>query len=198
MGSPPNLLAVGLSQLVVRALVTACTVILTVIAVEEMPAGARAFGISLLGLCGAFGVGICLMALPLADLGAGGWRLLWFLAAARPAGRGRESAATCPRAGASRRPTTRSAMAGHGGACACWPRPAFLLAALRVAGLAADEPLPARRAGLLGHPHQRVQRPHRTRPAFLGVVVGGRIADLHGRRLIGAVARRSAGAGLTR
>jgi len=68
-GLAPNLIVSGSSQLVVRALVTACAVILTVIAVEEMPSGARAFGISLLGLCGALGSASASLALPLPTTG---------------------------------------------------------------------------------------------------------------------------------
>src|SRR5690606_2423788 len=52
---------------------------LAVLVAEEMPAGSRAYGISLLSMAGALGVGLALFALPLADTGEGGWRLLYGL-----------------------------------------------------------------------------------------------------------------------
>jgi len=75
----PNLVAVGGSQLIVRVVVSACTVLLVVIAAEEMPAGARAYGVTLLGLSGAIGVGICVIALPLCNVGESTWRILYVI-----------------------------------------------------------------------------------------------------------------------
>src|SRR3546814_6178813 len=59
---------------------TAGAVLLAIIAAEEMPAGPRAYAISLLSMAGALGVGMCLWVLPLADTGEGGWRPLFGLA----------------------------------------------------------------------------------------------------------------------
>ena len=86
-----------------------------------MPAGARAFGISLLGLSGALGVGICLMALPLADTGPGGWRLLWFLTLLGlpvVAGIGR----LLPESRRFEAPMTRADGRPRSAAVRCWPR----------------------------------------------------------------------------
>ena len=63
-----------MAQTVVRGCATAGGVLVGIVAAEEMPSGSRAFALSLLAAAGAFGAGLCLMALPLADTGtaAGG------------------------------------------------------------------------------------------------------------------------------
>ena len=87
----PDLVALGVAQTLVRGLATAGGVLVVVVAAEEMPAGSRAFAITLIGAAGAFGAGLCLMVLPLADLGEGGWRVVMLasllLLPARPARR---------------------------------------------------------------------------------------------------------------
>ena len=47
---------------------TAGGVLVGIVAAEEMPSGSRAFAFSLLAAAGAFGAGLCLLALPLADI----------------------------------------------------------------------------------------------------------------------------------
>ena len=182
----PGLAAVAASQLVVRTCVFAGTVLVTVIAAEEMPAGARAYGITLLGLSGALGVGVCLIALPVADLGDGAWRALYVLPLAglpvlRRAGR--------------RLPESRRfevvhrqvPMAGHG------RRLALLAGSTLLLNLFKDP------AGQLLNEFLRDERGFSAArislfsiatnlPGFLGVVVGGRIADVRGRRGVGSVA----------
>jgi MFS family permease len=72
----PDLVSLGAAQTLVRGCATAGGVLVGIVAAEEMPAGSRAFAFSLIAAAGAFGAGLCLMALPLADLGEGGWRLV--------------------------------------------------------------------------------------------------------------------------
>jgi MFS family permease len=72
----PDLVTLGVAQTGVRGLATAGGVLVVVVAAEEMPAGSRAFAITLIGAAGAFGAGLCLMALPFADLAEGGWRVV--------------------------------------------------------------------------------------------------------------------------
>ncbi|MEQ1788400.1 MAG: MFS transporter, partial [Acidimicrobiales bacterium] len=75
-GLAPDLLTLGIGQTIVRGLATAGGVLVVIVAAEEMPAGSRAFSVTLIGAAGAFGAGLCLMALPLADLGEQGWRVV--------------------------------------------------------------------------------------------------------------------------
>jgi putative MFS transporter len=190
----PWLAGVVTSQFVVRVLVSASTVLLTVTAAEEMPAGARAWGVSVLGLCGAVGVGICLLALPLADLGTSAWRILYAIPLlGLPA----------LRAVARRLPETRRfevahpevRMAGHAGRLWLLAGSAFLLNIFK-------DP-----ASQLLNEFLRDERGYSASgitlfsvvtnvPGFFGVVIGGAIADRFGRRGIGAVAVVS-GAGFT-
>lgn len=182
----PNLIGVGFSQLVTRTMVTSCTVLLTVIVAEEMPKGARAYGITLLGCSGAIGVGACLVALPLADLGESAWRALYVLPllgilVVRRAGR---------RLPESRRfevPHDDVAMAGHGRRLWLLAMSALLLNVFKdPASQLLNEFLRDER----GFSASRISlfSIATNLPGFLGVVVGGRIADARGRRGVGAVA----------
>ena len=67
----------GASQMISRSLSTAMFVLLLVIAAEEVPAGARAYAVSVLTLSAGLGSGMVVWLLPLADLGLRGWRILF-------------------------------------------------------------------------------------------------------------------------
>ena len=67
----------GASQMVSRSLSTAMFVLLLVIAAEEVPAGARAYAVSVLTLSAGLGSGMVVWLLPLADLGLRAWRILF-------------------------------------------------------------------------------------------------------------------------
>lgn len=76
----PSLAALAGIQVVGRSFVTGAALLLAIVAAEEMPAGARAYAVSLLGMSAAVGAGTCVILLPLADLGARGWRVLFGVA----------------------------------------------------------------------------------------------------------------------
>lgn len=190
----PDLVTVGLSQAVVRGLTTAGAVLLVVIAAEEMPAGARAYAVSLLSMAGALGVGMCLWVLPLADIDERGWRLLYALPLlALPVVRHVGKHLT-----ESRRFTVTHAavgMAGHG-------RRFWLLA---VSALLLN--LFTAPASQLMNEFLRDERGFSAArislftictntPGAIGIVVGGRLADVRGRRLVGAIGV-AGGVGLT-
>ena len=75
----PDLAWLGISQTVARAFSAALTLVISIMAVEEMPAGSRAFAVSVLTATAALGAGICVMLLKLADLGPWAWRLLYLV-----------------------------------------------------------------------------------------------------------------------
>ncbi len=75
----PTLEVLGVSQTLARGFTTAVTLLLAVVAAEEMPAGARAYAISVMTMTGALGAGMAIWALPLADVGEQGWRILYVL-----------------------------------------------------------------------------------------------------------------------
>lgn len=60
----PSLAWLGATQLVARAFATALAVLITVVAAEEMPRGSRAYAVSVLGMAGGLGAGVCVLALP--------------------------------------------------------------------------------------------------------------------------------------
>lgn len=181
----PDLITIGASQAIVRGLTTAGAVLLAIIAAEEMPAGSRAFAISLLAMAGALGVGMCLWALPLADTGTHGWRLTYALSllglpvvrfVARHLTESRRFAVTHP----------QIAMAGHG-------RRFWLLAVSALLLNLFTSP-----ASQLMNEFLRDERGFSAArislftiltntPGAIGVVVGGHLADVRGRRGVAAV-----------
>jgi MFS family permease len=75
----PNLAWLTATQTLGRPLGLALDILITVIAAEEMPRGARAYAVAVLAMSTGLGSGFCVIALPLADLGVRAWRLLYVL-----------------------------------------------------------------------------------------------------------------------
>jgi MFS family permease len=73
----PNLAGLVASQAVARGAMAAAVVMLGIIVAEEMPAGARAYAVSLLAMTTALGAGMALWILPVADIGLRAWRILY-------------------------------------------------------------------------------------------------------------------------
>lgn len=190
----PDLVTLGLTQTVVRALTTSGAVLVVIMAAEEMPAGARAFALSLLSMSGALGVGMCLWVLPLADVDERAWRLLYAVPLlalpvvrhiARHLRESRRFAVTHAEVG----------MAGHG-------RRFWLLAASALLLNLFTAP-----ASQLMNEFLRDERGFSAArislftiltntPGSIGIVVGARLADTRGRRIVGAVGV-AGGVGLT-
>ena len=181
----PSLTALSASQLMARAFATALAVLITIIAAEEVPRGSRAYAVSVLGMAGGLGAGLCVMALPLADLGPQAWRILYLLAlAGLPL-----TVGLARRLQESRRfsaPHLTVALAGHGRRLALLAASAFLLAVFSAPAsqlqnefLRDERNFSASRIALFTI--------LTVTPAGIGVVVGGRLADLHGRRMVGAL-----------
>jgi MFS family permease len=170
----------------VRSFSTALAILIAVVAAEEMPAGARAFAASVLSMSAALGAGICVMALPLADLGSGGWRLVFLLPLlALPAVPG--LARRLPESRRFVAPHRAARFTGHGGRLALLATSTFLVQ-LFVAP-----------ASQLQNEFLRDERGYSAlgitlftictnTPAGIGVLAGGRLADRRGRRVVGAVA----------
>ncbi len=68
------------TQAVGRPMGLALDLLIAVAAAEEMPRNSRAYAISVLAMASGLGAGIAVMGLPLADLGSAGWRLVYVLA----------------------------------------------------------------------------------------------------------------------
>ncbi len=173
------------SQVLARAFATALALVIAIMAAEEMPAGARAYAVSLLAMAAGFGAALCLVSLPLVDLGIRGWRLLYVLpllglpllaGVARHLPESRRFAA---------RTAAKVRLAGHG-------RRLWLLA---TAGLLTNLFFASQSqfsntflrdeqgfsGGLIG-----LFSIVTATPAVVGIVIGGKFADTHGRRRVGA------------
>ncbi len=181
----PGLVVLGATQTVSRSFSTVAGLLLAVMAAEEMPAGSRAFAVSVTTLTAALGAGMCVWLLPLADLGPDAWRLLYLaplLAIPLVMAVGRR----LPESRRFVRPHAKVRIAGHG-------RRLLLLGA--VLFLAAVFAAPASQ---LQNQFLREERSFSAAqitlftlltatPAGIGVVMGGWLADRRGRRLIGAL-----------
>jgi predicted MFS family arabinose efflux permease len=77
----PALWGVGVTQTVARGMSTALGLLIGVMAAEESPAGSRAYFVSVLAMFAGLGSGMVVWFLPLADVDPAGWRLLYLLAA---------------------------------------------------------------------------------------------------------------------
>ena len=190
----PNLATLAATQAVNRGAWSASALLLAVIAAEEMPAGARAYALSLLSMTGALGAGVALWLLPIADVGPRAWRLLYlvpllFLPVVAHFGR--------------RVPESRRFVRAHRNV----PLAGHYRRLVLVAGIWLL-------FNVFGGPQSQflVDYLHDERgmsavmislfiiatstPASIGIVVGGRLADTRGRRIVGATAA-SVGAVLT-
>ncbi len=182
----PSLPWLTASQMLARAFSTSVLLLVTIVAAEEMPAGSRAYAVSLLAMSSGLGAGVCVISLRLADIGARGWRLLYVVPLlALPI-----AAAVRRRLPESRRfvaPHVPGAMAGHGGRL-------LLLAASGVLVNLFVAP-----SSQFGNQFLRDERGFSGgriglfsvvigTPAVIGIVAGGRIADVRGRRVVAAVA----------
>ncbi|MDP9071375.1 MAG: MFS transporter [Actinomycetota bacterium] len=181
----PSLPFLAASQVAARGFVTATVVLLAVIAAEEMPAGSRAYGVSLLAMSAALGAGVCVFLLPIADLGRTAWRLL-FAAALLGLPIVRGIAGRLPETKRFQRPHVAAPVAGHG-------RRFWLLA---LSGFLLN--LFIAPASQFGNEYLRTERGFSAgrislftiltaTPGGIGILVGGRLAE-RGRRLVGAVA----------
>jgi MFS family permease len=187
-GLAPSLVWLALAQILAVALTAALLILVGVLTAEEMPAGSRAWALAVLTMSVGLGGGLATGALPLAGLGTRGWRLpfagaLAFLPLVASARR------HLPESRRWRRSTGRSG------------RPRNPIHARRLLLLCGGGFL----FSLFATPSGQFQNEYlRTERAFsatrisafslacgtiggLGVLLGGRLADLRGRRLVAAV-----------
>ena len=182
----PNLLGLVASQVVNRGAWAAAAILLAIVVSEEMPAGGRAYAVSLLSMTGALGAGMALWVLPVADTGLRAWRILY----AVPLLMLPLVLWCCRRLPESRRferAHVSLTMRGHFGRLTLLAVSAFLLnvfigpvTQLRAEYLRDDRGFSAAGLSLFAL--------LTSTPAGLGIVAGGRLADTVGRRVVGSVA----------
>ena len=69
----------GISQTFARSLSTVVVILIAVMAAEEMPAGTRAFAVSVVTMTAALGAGMCVLNLVYVDLATGAWRIAYLV-----------------------------------------------------------------------------------------------------------------------
>ena len=186
-----NLWGYGISQTIARGLSTAMALLIGVAAAEETPAGSRAYAASVLALCAALGAGMVVWMIPIADLAVSAWRIIYLvplLAIPAVIAIGRHlpetkrfevyrerDMSTAPNIGRRRR---RIALLGSS---------AFLTAMFAAPASQFQNEFLRTERGYSGVKISLFQLTTNT-PAGIGVFVGGHLADVRGRRLVGAVA----------
>ena len=181
----PGLIALGGTQTVARAFATALALLIGVVSVEEMPAGGRAYAASVIAMTAALGAGLAVLLLPLSELGTYAWRIIYvvplfglpfFVRLAR----------RIPESRRFTKPHGKANLRGH-------RRRLALLATASFFALIFLAPVSQFQNEFLRSEHgfTALQITLFTlatnTPGGIGIVVGGRLADLRGRRIVGAV-----------
>jgi predicted MFS family arabinose efflux permease len=181
----PSFAVLTMLQTLARPVALALGLVIAIVAAEEMPPGSRAYAVSVLGLAYALGVGTCVWALPLADLGTSGWRLVYvvglvYLALAVRLRRGIPESRRYELPHAERPPLP-------GRRFALLATSAFLYNIL-IAPTTFYENRYLKDVRGYSATLIAVYVLVTGTPGALGVLAGGRVADVRGRRIVGAVA----------
>lgn len=75
----PSFWLLTASQAVARPTALSLELLIAVVAAEEVPRNSRAYTLSLMAMSSGLGAGLCVAALPLADLGPRAWRIVYLL-----------------------------------------------------------------------------------------------------------------------
>jgi MFS family permease len=194
----PDLATLTVAQTLARSFTAAMALLVAVVAAEEMPAGSRAYAVSVLTMTAALGAGLAVMLLWVGGVAPWGWRILFalpllaigsvvrigralpetrrFEASDRRATRG-EHVSVAPHRPRPRANTGRLVLLAASALCLdvfVTPASSFLNEFLRTdRGFA---------------PWQiSVFTILTNTPGGIGIVVGGRLADARGRRVVGAI-----------
>ena len=75
----PTFVVLTATQTVARPLAISLDLLIAVVATEEVPRNSRTYALSILAMAAGMGAGLCVLALPLADIGPRAWRLVYVL-----------------------------------------------------------------------------------------------------------------------
>ena len=181
----PNVYVLTATQLVARGCITAVAILIGIMAAEEMPAGSRAYAVSLLSVSGALGVGLALAVFPIADLDVRAWRVIFAISilgvlviriVARQLPESRRFVA----------PHQNVGLSGHGKRFWLLAASAFLFA-IFWAPTAQYQNVFLRRELDFSAAKISLFTVATNMWGGLGIVAGGRLADVRGRRIVAAV-----------
>lgn len=188
-GLSPDLWVLGGSQLVARGLSTALGILIAIVAVEEMPRQSRAWAASVLTLSAGLGSGMAVWILPVADLDERGWRAVYLVAVVGvavvallgrrlPESRRFIDAVPVPSPGAGLRARRR-------GRFTLLAASAFLLAVYLAPASGFRNDFLKDERGFSGTEISLFTLTTAT-PVGIGLLLGGYLAERHGRRRVGA------------
>jgi len=173
------------TQTIGRPLGLALDLLIAVVAAEEMPRSSRAYAVSVLAMASGLGAGLCVISLRLADLGPSAWRLVyvvalvWLVVAADLARRLPETTRFQLHFHDRRRhPIRRGRLVAL--ATAAFFGNLFVAPASFFQNRYLEEVRDYTGGGIALFTLSTAT------PAGIGILVGGRIADRYGRRLLGA------------
>ena len=164
---------------------TALALLIVVVVAEEMPAGSRAYGVSLLTMTGALGAGMVLWLLPLCDTGERAWRILYVVPLVFLVLVFRTSRTLAESRRFVRRHAT-ARFAGHGGRLALLAGSSLLLAVFSSPASQLQNEFLRERFSFSAAQITLFTILTVT-PASIGIVLGGRLADVRGKRVIGGI-----------
>jgi MFS family permease len=181
----PSIQVLTATQLAATGAAGALGVLIGIVSAEEVPPGSRAYAFSLITMTGALGAGICVWVLPLADTGVRGWRWIYVIALAGLAlvivvGR------RLPESRRFERRHAEAGLAGHGRRLWLLATAGFLVAIFAAPAFQFQNDFLRRDRGFSAARITAFTLLTST-PAGIGIVAGGRLADVHGRRIIGAI-----------
>jgi MFS family permease len=75
----PSFVVLTATQTLARPLAISLDLLIAVVATEEVPRSCRTYALSILAMSAGLGAGICVVSLPLADIGPRAWRLVYLV-----------------------------------------------------------------------------------------------------------------------
>lgn len=181
----PSLAWFTVSQLVAKGFVSAAVVVVTIMSAEDMPAGTRAYALSILAMAGGLGAGLAVVLLPVAGLGTRGWRVL-FAVAVLGVLLMRGVARSLKETKRFRASHVTATMRGHGRRLLLLGGSGLLLALFTIPASEFQNEF-LRKERHFSPTHISLFTILTVTPIAIGIVAGGRLADVRGRRLVGAV-----------
>jgi MFS family permease len=195
-GVAPNLAVFTVGQVLMRGFVNSAITVAAIAVIEEAPDGARAYSLALLGLAGGLGYAAGVVLLPLGDLGPQAWRASFALSAATVVlvpGFARALAETKRYAGLAARGAARGRVAevfdpAYGGRFGVLVVAAFLFSIFSAPSSQFTNRYLADQQGFSGLDITVFRSITQGLPGFVGIVIGGRLAETKGRRPVAASA----------
>ncbi len=192
----PNLAVFTVGQILMRGFANAGLIVTGIAAIEEAPEGARAYSLALLGLAGGFGYGFAVALLPAADFGLQAWRISFAVSAATVLllpSFARRLTETTRYTGLAARKAQRGRLGevfdpSYGGRFWVLVIATFLFAVYTAPSSQLTNDYLRQTRGFSGFDITVFRAITQGFPGFVGIAIGGRLAETRGRRPVAATA----------